>query len=143
MITLRPFIPDIDEHNRLWQLVEGLLISMNGAQLVPVCGWNGAVENAGAAVAAAGGVVPGAGDAGEARVGHWRAGHHGGDDVGVREHPVGADWMGAVRLSWLRSFQRRDGCSGGGRDPQSSAASKLSSLGWRLRSDGRLSNFTR
>jgi hypothetical protein len=42
-------------------------------------------------VAAASGVVPGGGDAGEAGVGHWRAGQHGCGDVGVGEYPVGAE----------------------------------------------------
>ena len=59
-------------------------------------GWSGATEDDGTAVAAAGGVVPGGGDAGEAGVGHWRAGQHGGDNVGVRAHMVlGAEWMRA------------------------------------------------
>ena len=45
MIPLRPLIPSIDEHKRLWQLVKGLLISKHGAQPVTVGGWSGAVED--------------------------------------------------------------------------------------------------
>jgi hypothetical protein len=53
VIPLRPLIPGIDEHQRLWQLVEGLLISKDGAQPVAVGGWCGAVEDVGAAMPAA------------------------------------------------------------------------------------------
>lgn len=69
-----------------------------------VGGWSGSVKDGGAAVAAAGSVVPGGGDAGEAGVGHWRAGQHGGDDVRVGEHPVGAEWMGPDQAELVEEF---------------------------------------
>lgn len=53
------------------------------------------MKDGGTAVPASGCVVPGGGDAWEAWVGHWRACQHGGDNVGVGEHPVGAERMGA------------------------------------------------
>lgn len=95
MIPLRPLIPGIDEHKRLWQLAQGWLIRKHGAQPVAVGGWSGAVENGGAAMAAASSVIPGGGDAGEAGLGHWRAGQHGGDDAGAVKHLAGAEGMGA------------------------------------------------
>ena len=104
MIPLRPLIPGIDEHKRLWQLAQGWLISKHGAQPVPECGWSRAVEDGCSAVAPAGGVVPGGGDAGEAGVGHWLAGQHGGDDVGVGEHPVGKEWMGAGQAEFVEEL---------------------------------------
>ncbi len=104
VIPLRPLIPGIDEYKRLWQLDEGFLISKHGAQPVAVGGWRGAMEDGGAALATAGGVVPGGGYAGKAGVGHSRAGQHGGDDVGVGEHPVGAEWMGAGQAELVKEL---------------------------------------
>lgn len=109
VIPLSPLIPGIDEHQRLWQLVEGLLISKDGAQPVAVGGWCGAVEDVGAAMPAAGCVVPGGGDAREAGVVHWRAGQHGGDDVGVGEHIVGAEWMGAGQAELVEELPAEGG----------------------------------
>jgi hypothetical protein len=95
VIPLCPFIPSVDEQKRLWQLVEGLLISKQGAQPMAVSGRSEAIKVGGAAVPSASGVDPGGGDEGEAEVGHCRAGQHGVDDVGVREHAVVAERMGA------------------------------------------------
>ena len=53
------------------------------------------MEDGGAAVPAAGGVIPGWGYAGEAGIGHRRAGQHGGDDGGVGENTVGPEGVGA------------------------------------------------
>ena len=53
------------------------------------------MEDRRTASAAPDSVVTGEENAGGARVGHWRAGQHGGDDVEEGEHPVGAEWIGA------------------------------------------------
>ena len=104
VIPLSPLIPGIGEHKGLWQLVEGLLIGKHRTKPVAVCVWCGAMEDDGTTIAAAGGVVPGGGDAGEAWVGHWRAGQHGGDDVWIGEHLVGAERMGAGQAEFVEEL---------------------------------------
>lgn len=95
MVALGPFVPGIEEHDGFGESVEGGSIGQHRTKPMAVCIWCGAVDDGGTAMTAARRVVPGWGDAGEAGIGHWRASQHGGNHVGVGEHPVGAEWMGA------------------------------------------------
>ncbi len=58
MISLCPLLPGINKNNRHWQLAQGFLIDQHGAEPVAVGLGGGAVQDGGAAIAAAGGVVP-------------------------------------------------------------------------------------
>lgn len=71
VVAFGPFVPRIDKHNGFGQAVEGEAISEHGAEPVAVCLGSGAMQDGGAAVAAAGGVIPGGQHAGDAQVADW------------------------------------------------------------------------
>ncbi len=96
VVALGPFVPGVDEHDGFGEAVEGGAIGEHGAEPVAVGLGGGPVQDGGAALAAAGGVVPGGHHAGEAGVVDWGAGQHGGHHLGVGEHAVGAERMGAA-----------------------------------------------
>ena len=95
VVAFGPFVPGVDEHDGFGEAFEGGVIGEHAPEPVAVGLGGGAVKDGGASVATAGGVVPGGHHAGEAGVVDWGAGQHGGHHLGVGEHAVGAERMGA------------------------------------------------
>ena len=104
MVAFGPFIPGVDEHDGFGEAVEGRAIGENGAEPVAVGLGGGAVQDGDAAVAAAGGVVPGGHHTGEVGLVDWGAGQHGGHHIGVGEHAVGAERMGTSQAGPVEQF---------------------------------------